>query len=62
MLQEIQSLRSLLAQKDTELQKKSQILEMYAQKLPEQQAVIEKQASQRRQYVQALHRYLIQLE
>jgi len=45
MLQEIQSLRSLLAQKDTELQKKSQILEMYAQKLPEQQAVIEKQAS-----------------
>lgn len=55
-------MRALLAQKDTELEKKKQILEMYELKVPEQQMAIERQAGHKRQYVQALHKYLIQLE
>lgn len=62
MQTEIQSLRQQLQQKETELQKKSQLLQMFEQRMPEVNTIIERNTVQKRQYVQALHKYLVQLE
>lgn len=48
--------------RETELSKNTQLLNMFEGKMREVQGVIERDAIQRRQYVQALHKSLIERE
>lgn len=59
---ELEALKVQLRSKEIENEKNAQLFNMFDQKMKEVQQVIEQNNSQKRQYVQALHKYLIGLE